>query len=93
MFQGFAVARSEIFKIPAGLRETQQTIRATANFVGIMIVLAVILPETYRANTKAATLRERRKTAARAARYRLPSSAGFLETLINVMRTSPAATQ
>ncbi len=44
------IARSEFGEILPGLRQRKASIRAASHFIGIVVVLAIIFPETDRAN-------------------------------------------
>ena len=67
VLDGTTVARAKLSKVLAGLTQTQISIRAATNLVGVVVVLTVILPKANRANLVASPLRQRPAPAARAA--------------------------
>lgn len=66
MLQRFALASSKISKILACVCQTQRTIRAATNLVGIVAVLAVIFPKANWANLITSSLAKCPATATRA---------------------------
>jgi len=58
------LASSHYFEVGAGLREAQRSVWTSANNIGVLIILTIILPETHGTNVKAATLREGFKSTA-----------------------------
>ena len=60
------VAGAVLGEVGAGLGQAQPLVRATPNDGRVLFVLAVVLPETDRADVVPAALRERHEPAARA---------------------------
>jgi hypothetical protein len=60
------VTRPEPPEVLAGLRERQPLVRPAPHLVGVVVVLAIVLPETDSADVKTAARIERQVPAARA---------------------------
>lgn len=64
MAEILSAARAELSDVPASLRQAQFVVRAATNLVGIVVVLAVVLPEAHRADLKPTPLVESEVAAA-----------------------------
>jgi hypothetical protein len=71
MLQSLPVARSKLSEILACLSQTQRTVWAAAYLVGVVTVLAIVLPETHRTNLVASPSAQGEMSAARTAIRRL----------------------
>jgi len=67
MFERTAVGSSESLEVLSCLSQTKLGIRSTAHFIGIVIILAIIFPKTYRTDLEAAATAQRKIATARTA--------------------------
>lgn len=66
VLQAPRVARADSGEVPAGVEQTQASVRAAAHAAGVVVVLAVVVPEAHRADLVVATPLQREEAAARA---------------------------
>jgi hypothetical protein len=65
MGQVLSTTRAELREVSPSLRKAQLVVRSAANFISIVVVLSVVLPEADRTDLEPASCRKAEETATR----------------------------